>query len=279
MALVTLCPDCGTTYRVRAEQLQAHGGKVSCGQCQSIFNGFSTLITVDESEITHPIQSANQSSADSNDNNELTSSFSSDWGEESTEDTEDTEGTEGTEDTEGTESTEDVDDLYNPFDQELTPKSSRTWALASLFMVILLLAQVTHIFRLELTEIAPGTRPYLEKYCAILSCTLPYPQHIDLLSIETSDLQVNSKNESEVLTLTATIRNYAAYPLALPQLKFSLTDIHNQLLASRMLTVQDYLQEDADSVVLIQPNDEINIKAHFDGNNLNSTGYRLLLMY
>jgi predicted Zn finger-like uncharacterized protein len=264
MALVTLCPDCGTTYRVRAEQLQAHGGKVCCGQCQSVFNGFSTLITVDESEITVPHQSVDKSSAannlsvDDNSNDSFASSFSSDWEEE------------GIESENG---------FLNQSDRKLSQKSFRMWALASLFMMILLLGQVTYIFRLELTEIAPGTRPYLEKYCAIFSCAVPFPQQINLLSIETSDLQVNPKDESEVLTLTATIRNHAAYPLALPQLKFSLTDIHDQLLASRMLTMQDYLQENTDSIVSIQPNHEINIKVHFDGNNLNSAGYRLLLMY
>ncbi len=275
MALVTLCPDCGTTFRVRAEQLQAHGGKVSCGQCQSIFNGFSTLITVDESEITIPSQSIKQSSViqdtekistdnlpvDSNHNDDLASSFSSDWTEESTE------------------SNEYVDDFLSPIDQKKTQKSFRIWALASLFMVIVLLGQVTYIFRLELTEVAPGTRPYLEKYCATFSCSLPLRKQINLLSIETSNLQVNPKDEKKALTLTATIRNHAAYPLALPQLKFSLTDIHDQLLASRMLTVQDYLHENTRPTLSIQPNHEIDIKVHFDGTNLNSAGYRLLLTY
>lgn len=275
MALVTLCPDCGTTFRVRAEQLQAHGGKVCCGQCQSIFNGFSTLITVDESEITVPSQPIEQSSiiqdtvkkptdglpADNNHLNDLAPLPPADWIEEEAK------------------SNESVGDFLSPIDEKAAQKSFRIWILASLFMVLVLLGQVTYIFRLELTEIAPGTKPYLEKYCAIFSCTIPLRKQINLLSIETSNLQINPKEQTEVLTLTATIRNHAAYPLALPQLKFSLTDIHDQLLASKILTVQDYLQENTHPTLSIQPNHEIDIKMYFDGTNLNSAGYRLLLTY
>ena len=54
MALVTLCPGCGTTFRVNSAQLQACGGEVRCGHCQRIFNGFATLITVNESAIESP---------------------------------------------------------------------------------------------------------------------------------------------------------------------------------------------------------------------------------
>ena len=277
MALVTLCPDCGTTFRVRAEQLQAHGGKVCCGQCQNIFNGFSTLITVDESEITIPSQPIEKSSArqdtektstdtdalpaDSIHNNDLTSPYPADWVEEEAE------------------NHEPVDDFLSPIDEKKTQQSFRIWALASLFMVFILLGQVTYLYRLELTEIAPGTKPYLEKYCSIFSCSIPLRKQINLLSIETSNLQTNPKNETEVLTLTATIRNHAAYPLALPKLKFSLTDIHDQLLASRMLSAKDYLPENTHPILSIQPNHEIDIKVHIDGTRLNSAGYRLLLTY
>lgn len=60
MALVTLCPGCGTTFRVNAVQLQAHSGEVRCGRCHHLFNGFATLITVNESEIEYPTRSHEQ---------------------------------------------------------------------------------------------------------------------------------------------------------------------------------------------------------------------------
>lgn len=37
MSLVTKCPSCFTHFIVRPEQLEAHQGKVRCGQCQHVF--------------------------------------------------------------------------------------------------------------------------------------------------------------------------------------------------------------------------------------------------
>lgn len=41
----TTCPSCHAVFRVRPEQLEAHAGKVRCGKCAYVFNGFDTLIT------------------------------------------------------------------------------------------------------------------------------------------------------------------------------------------------------------------------------------------
>ena len=53
MALITICPHCSTTFRVSSEQLHSHNGDVRCGQCDEVFNGFATLVTVEESEIEY----------------------------------------------------------------------------------------------------------------------------------------------------------------------------------------------------------------------------------
>ena len=100
MALVTLCPGCGTTFRVNAAQLQIQSGDVRCGHCQRVFNGFATLITVNESDIEYPsrindrpqsIQETEASSechaATASLNNEMERSFSSDWNREAIETT------------------------------------------------------------------------------------------------------------------------------------------------------------------------------------------------
>lgn len=50
MALVTRCPSCATTFRVTPPHLQAHGGDVRCGHCAQVFNGFATLMTIQDSE-------------------------------------------------------------------------------------------------------------------------------------------------------------------------------------------------------------------------------------
>src|SRR5437870_3853507 len=39
----TLCPACGTAFRVTPEQLKARLGTVRCGQCRSQFNALEAL--------------------------------------------------------------------------------------------------------------------------------------------------------------------------------------------------------------------------------------------
>jgi len=41
----TTCPSCHAVFRVKPDQLDAHGGKVRCGKCAFVFNAFETLVT------------------------------------------------------------------------------------------------------------------------------------------------------------------------------------------------------------------------------------------
>ena len=43
MAHTTTCSACGATFRVTAEQLLAHDGRVRCGRCHKIFNAYLSL--------------------------------------------------------------------------------------------------------------------------------------------------------------------------------------------------------------------------------------------
>lgn len=41
----TTCPSCHAVFRVKPDQLDAHGGKVRCGKCAYVFNAFETLVS------------------------------------------------------------------------------------------------------------------------------------------------------------------------------------------------------------------------------------------
>lgn len=45
MSMNTTCPKCNTSFRVTSEQLAAREGKVRCGRCSHVFNGFMYLAT------------------------------------------------------------------------------------------------------------------------------------------------------------------------------------------------------------------------------------------
>tara|TARA_R110002073_G_scaffold245409_3_gene408077 strand:+ start:794 stop:1690 length:897 start_codon:yes stop_codon:yes gene_type:complete len=297
MALVTFCPSCGTTFRVQSSQLQAHNGDIRCGQCDQIFNGFAALITVKESEIEYPSKETETPLSESNReaapqhgssasglNDEKDLSLSAyliqkeGEVEGETKEAEETEEAPEIEVAPETGETEKPGESYN-FDALHSREPQRLWGGGSLFLLLVLVGQISYLYRTELTVIAPEVKPYIEQFCVMLSCTVPLPQNLSLLSIESSDLQMNPEREPEVITLVATVHNHASYPQALPAFKLTLTGIKGQSLASRIFTAEDYLTEQVDIVQFIEPNHEINIRLYLDGAELSATGYQLALLY
>lgn len=277
MALVTRCPNCATAFRVTAQHLQAHGGDVRCGHCTHVFNGFTTLITVQEPEAD---DSSNTLGARTDalpapglsDQTVLPSILPH---EITTSDVASTTISAVTQ-----EPAAEVSDTasamleHYPYDS-IQPR----WGFASLFLLLLLAGQVAYSYRTEISVLAPSTRPYLEQYCELLRCTIPLPQQAELLSIESSDLQTDPAQNSGVVILTATVRNYAPFPQAYPALELTLTDIQDQPLASRIFTPGEYLGGDVNPVQTIAPAREVDIRLHLASSDLNAAGYRLLLLY
>ncbi|MBX3617042.1 zinc-ribbon and DUF3426 domain-containing protein [Nitrosomonas sp.] len=267
MALVTCCPSCSTTFRVHAAQLQAHGGDLRCGQCQRVFNGFATLITAHESTIEYPLTVRSQPAV-------APESF--------------TENHDVGPDSDATihpvpapasepDAPESPDSLFD--DGEQAKRSSPMLRIANILLLLLLVGQITHHYRTELTVIAPYSRPYLEQYCALLKCTIPYSQDIRQIGIESSDLQKNPAGEPEVTTMHATIHNFASFPQAFPALQLVLLDAQQHVITSRIFTADDYLQEEDRQRLFIAPHQDIEIRLDFDSTELSALGYRLLLLY
>ena len=55
------------------------------------------------------------------------------------------------------------------------PEITAAWAVANLFMLIVLVAQIIYAFRSDLAVNMPSTRPFLEQYCKVLQCTVSLP--------------------------------------------------------------------------------------------------------
>ena len=53
MRLITTCPNCGTSFRVVADQLKLHRGMVRCGKCQSVFSGIERLRQIPDTPAGH----------------------------------------------------------------------------------------------------------------------------------------------------------------------------------------------------------------------------------
>lgn len=118
----------------------------------------------------------------------------------------------------------------------------------------------------------------LIEFCASQACDIPLPQHTELISIESSDLQADPANPN-VMVLTATLRNRAAFAQSYPSLELTLTNSQDQALARRVLGARDYLNPGADAGAGFAGNSELHIKVFMDASSLRATGYRLYLFF
>lgn len=315
MALVTICPHCSTTFRVSSKQLHSHNGDVRCGQCDEVFNGFATLVTVEESEIEYvskpkeklfvppieekkpdPVVSQPEPATSTlNDKTELPlASYLN-----QKKDVEQVEEKTKPE-PKPAKQVHEVVEIYDfdgdalPDDEindenagflEAAPKKkplsrqSIGWGLGSLFLLFLLMGQLLYMYRSEISANTPSLRPAVVQLCAILSCKVDLPKNLSQFSIVTSDLRINPSQQSNVIQLHTTIQNHATYTQAMPALKLTLTDINGDVLAHRIITPQDYQGESINPTQGIKPNDVIEIMLDLDTADLKVSGYRLALIF
>jgi hypothetical protein len=152
------------------------------------------------------------------------------------------------------------------------------WVLGSVLALAGLAAQAAYWFRTELAVAWPETKPYLERACAALGCDVPPPRRTALISIESSDLQVD-RNVPGLLTLNATLRNRAAFAQAHPSIELTLTDAEDRPLSRRVLAPRDYLGDRLAREPLFAPASEYPVSLHIDATATRPAGYRLFLFH
>jgi len=302
MALVTRCSSCGTTYKIYPEQLQVQNGFVRCGDCRTVFNGFATLITVDESEIEYSLSLAGQQArtytpsrqdADIAKSALLNEAQCNEVTEPLIEKGDDNQSitdagqyavslipAEAAIFEPGRAVVTGQDSSFLSDEKPPLTREYWTWMAACAGMILLFVIQGVYAFRADLVKSFPSSKPALEVFCMPLGCSLPLPEDIQLFSIIHSDLEVREPEYyPEVLTLTTIFRNHATYTQALPALKVSLTDRHNQLLASRVFAADEYLSRAQKGLTAMKRGQELVIQLHIDNSDLKSTGYQVELMY
>jgi hypothetical protein len=107
---------------------------------------------------------------------------------------------------------------------------------------------------------------------------LPLPRRVELMSIEASDLQADTTN-TNVMVLSATLKNRAVFSQQHPLLELTLTDAQDQPVVRRVLSPQDYIGKSVNAQAGFAANSEIAIKVFIEGSQVKATGYRLYLFY
>ena len=295
--MLTCCPGCSTTFRVTPEQLKMRAGKVRCGKCQTVFNALESLAETPSPQTSpeqpdhlghEPLPGTSSALGNTHSPNATVSVVSpADEAEgaapASPEEVRDSAVAAGLvaarETTEIPGYNKWAEGAFTAPISVSVPTSRPAWPFVVVALVLLstLLAQVAHFYRAELAVSTPSLRPLLESACAALDCEIPLPRHVELVSIEASDLQVDP-TQGGALTLTATLKNRAAYAQAWPLLEITLTDVQDNAVLRRVMQPTEYLPPKADPT-LFPPNGEAAVRLWLEAKDIAAAGYRLYVFY
>lgn len=290
MSAVTQCPLCSTCFKVSQAQLDARNGLVRCGHCQAIFNAREHLRETQPSpQLELPIMEPAAAATTPEEK------FSGQP--EETHEHQDAAATvkipaiaqaaaeipatiQPKEDAPLTLAQQIILAEGTPERRPLRASRKRAWpwAIVCLLLLTLMLAQAAYFLRVELAARAPELKPALAAYCGMLRCSIPLPRKIDLVSIESSDLEADPANTSSI-TLHAALRNNAPYALAYPAIELTFTDTHDKVVARRTFQPREYLKPDENEMQGMASRREASINLRLDTADLRPTGYRLFLYY
>jgi len=152
------------------------------------------------------------------------------------------------------------------------------WGLASLVLLLAFCVQVIYSFRSDIAARDPDARRWLGLACERLGCDLPLPGHGDLVTIELSEMHPEPEMPG-VLSLTAVLRNRAAFTQRQPWIELTLTDARDRAIARRVLAPRDYLGERVEFDQGLAAGAEQSLRLLLDTASVKPTGYRLLLYY
>ena len=267
--LFTRCPGCKTIFRVTEPQLALRAGQVRCGHCRTVFNGREELIALDAPVLD---EEAEDELAGGPPTVTLRSAHALDPPPPREEPPHPLPAPPPAS----------VADYENRFAWETKPEPSRfSRALAAIAIPVLAIAlvlQAVFHFRDALAAHMPGSKPVLQRLCAVAGCAIRPLRDVSALSIDASDLQADPAHKG-LLVLTATLRNRAAYPIGYPHLELTLTDANDQVVVRRALTPPEYVSGTVNTVTGIPANGEIPVKLFIDASATVQAGYRLYLFF
>ena len=152
------------------------------------------------------------------------------------------------------------------------------FTLVALLLILALAGQVIFYFRSEIATTMPSLRPILTSASEALGSDLPLPRHVELISIEVSDLQ-NDPAHGNLLVLNATLRNRAAYGQAYPSLELSLTDTQDAAVARRVFAPAEYLSPKTPADQPFAANSDLAVRLWIEAREIAAAGYRLYVFY
>lgn len=152
------------------------------------------------------------------------------------------------------------------------------FVLVAAVLALLLAGQAVFHFRSEIAASAPSLQRALITYADLFGAGLPPLRRAEMISIEGSDLQADPARRGQLLLL-ATLANRAPYAQALPLLELTLTDTHDQAVARKVFTPEQYLPDAAAAAAPFAPRSEVALRLAVETHDIAAAGYRLYVFY
>ena len=150
------------------------------------------------------------------------------------------------------------------------------WGVASLLLLLVLIAQTAYFMRDTVVRLLPEARPLAETLCRHTGCVLNLPQNLAMLKVLGSDLQTEAAGQ---LRLTVTLGNLADHVQAWPVLVLTLTDQKNQPLTRRSFAPSEYLENAERVAAGMPPASEQALNLALTARNITPLGFDLQLRY
>ena len=268
MDLFTRCPHCDTNFRVTTQQLQASGGQVRCGHCESIFDAFATLTAQEPQAALHeaadsgsPLPLQNPSAVESS----APPIFA--------------ESPVSRNDGPQAPLPDPAAGLYEwEFRMPESPRRTVLWTVLAFILSMVLVSQAAYAFRTEIMVLLPQARSHYMRFCESMGCSIGLPKLSSYLHIEASDLKAVDPSHPSEIQLLLSVRNRAPIELAYPAFELTLTDSSEHAIARRMFLPAEYLPSTAQAEGL-KAGTELPIQLYLDTGALRAAGYRLYLFY
>jgi predicted Zn finger-like uncharacterized protein len=139
-------------------------------------------------------------------------------------------------------------------------------------------AQAAYALRAQIAAWFPQARPSLEKMCEVLRCEVGFPTRIDVVSIDSNELQAPAV-EGGPFTLNVLLRNRGTIVQTWPNIELTLNDANDKPIARRVFMPRDYLPATVDAAKGFAARSEQPVKLYLDLQDLKASGYRVYVFY
>jgi predicted Zn finger-like uncharacterized protein len=273
MRVITHCPACQTQFFATEEQLNKHGGKVRCGHCLRAFDAKAQIVDITEHKNTPPNTEPTAPDIADSESPTLTKSANHTRSQK-----------------DKTKSTLDLHPAQPSYLDDISGKSKLSpklasnnlerwlWAAACFLAIVAAVLQSIYFMRNEIALYYPQLKPFLVQSCQMLNCKIALPEQIELIMIDDSDMQEDSKH-ADLIYFSSTLINTGSHSVAFPNLELTLTDVDDNPLVRRLFNPAEYLPKDINLDLGFVAGAEIKIKLPITTSETTVSGYRVFVTY